>query len=197
MRLVRTLCPRCTESYEASASNLNRLGAAGATDGIVTLHRGRGCTHCHESGYHGRTGIFEVLEVDDHVRSLVHLRASDSSIRQAAIEAGMRSIGEDGLKKVLDGRTTLDEVTRVVYLADQAGRVCSSCQAVLAHDFEYCPSCGAFVGEHCEGCRRRLDAAWTFCPYCGADTPAHARSGSHDDVRERRAPARGGLRRAA
>jgi type IV pilus assembly protein PilB len=167
MRLVRTLCPRCKESYEASASNLDRLGAAGRAGGSITLWRGRGCTHCRQTGYHGRTGIFEVLEVDESIRQQIVAGASDAAIRSAAVEAGMRSIGEDGLKKVMEGRTTLEEVTRVIYLADASARICPSCSTVLNQDFEYCPSCGGWVGEHCEGCRRRLNPGWTYCPFCG------------------------------
>ncbi len=183
MRLVRTLCPRCKEPYEASASNLNRLGAGGATDGTVTLHRGRGCSHCHETGYHGRTGIFEVLEVDDAIRALITRSAPDSTIRHSAVEAGMRSIGEDGLKKVMEGATTLDEITRVVYLAEQTAKLCSSCKTVLNQEFEYCPTCGDFVGEHCEHCRRRLHAEWTFCPFCG-ETAAGGGNGNGSEHAE-------------
>jgi type IV pilus assembly protein PilB len=176
MRLVRTLCPRCKESYEASPATLDRLGTSGAHDGgPVRLWRPRGCPHCHDSGYLGRTGIFELLEVDDHIRSLVHLRQPDSVVRQAAVEAGMRSIGEDGLRKVLDGRTTLEEVMRVVYLAEQTGRVCPACQTVLSQEFDYCTSCGEFVGEHCESCHRRKHPDWSFCPYCGSDGARDAR----------------------
>jgi type IV pilus assembly protein PilB len=170
MRLVRTLCPRCREAYDAGASNLNRLAAGAHTDGTVTLYRGRGCSQCHDTGYQGRTGIFEVLEVTDAVRSLVVQGAADSAIRQAAIEGGMRSIGEDGLRKVMEGKTTLEEVTRVVYLSEQSAKVCPACAAVLNQDFEYCPSCGEFVGEHCERCRRRMAPEWAFCPYCGVDS---------------------------
>jgi len=178
MRLVRTLCPRCKESYQANASNLNRLGAAGRADGEITLWRGRGCAHCRQTGYHGRTGIFEVLEVDDSIRNLIMNGASDTQIRSAAVEAGMRAIGEDGLKKVLEGRTTLEEVTRVVYLEDHSARLCPHCATVLNQGFDYCPNCGEWVGEHCEGCRRRLNVGWTYCPFCGrgaagsADRPA-------------------------
>jgi RNA polymerase subunit RPABC4/transcription elongation factor Spt4 len=180
MRLVRTLCPRCKEPYEASAAQIGRLPGNVGQEEKITLHRGRGCPHCHETGYHGRTGIFEVLVVDDAIRTLVVQNAPDSAIRQAAIEAGMRTIGEDGLKKVLAGTTTLDEVTRVVYLADAAGRVCPHCQSVLNKEFEYCPGCGTFVGDHCEHCRRRLNPGWAYCPYCGAgshhgDDPAEPR----------------------
>ena len=175
MRLVRLLCPRCREPYEAPASSLNRLGLhtdekpGTPGDGTVTLYRARGCSHCHQTGYQGRTGIFEVLEVDENIAALIHQRRSDSTIRQAAMEAGMRTIGADGLGKVLAGLTTLEEVTRVVYLAEEGARVCPDCRAVLAREFDYCPACGIFVGDHCEHCRRRLDTAWDFCPYCGED----------------------------
>src|SRR4029079_11502741 len=112
MRLVRTLCPRCRESYETEAGSLNRL-MSGNLEGTVTLHRGRGCPHCRETGYAGRTGIFEMFEVDETIRSLIVSNSADNVIRHAAVEAGMRSMGEDGLKKVLAGSTTLEEVTRV------------------------------------------------------------------------------------
>jgi type IV pilus assembly protein PilB len=180
IRLVRTLCPKCREPYEAEASSLGRVAAAsGAIAGsTVTIYRGRGCPNCHNTGYRGRTGIFEVLEIDERVRQLVSQGASDSAIRQAAIENGMRSIGEDGLRKVLEGRTTMDEVTRVVYLAEHAPKVCPRCQTVLAKDYEYCTTCGDFVGEHCASCHRRLMKEWTFCPFCGNDAkPAEQSDG--------------------
>ncbi len=180
MRLVRTLCPRCREAYEVSASTLNRLGAAELGEGTVTLYRGRGCSQCRETGYLGRIGIFEILDVNDTIRSLIGQSAPDSTIRQAAIEAGMRSIGEDGLKKVLSGQTTLEEVTRVVYLAETGTRLCPSCETLLARGFEYCPSCGEFVGEHCQDCKRRLDARWTFCPFCGKASQVAGANGDGD-----------------
>jgi type IV pilus assembly protein PilB len=168
MRLVRTLCPRCRETYEADATTLSRLGSGAGGTSTVTLSRGRGCPHCHATGYQGRTGIFEMLEVNDAVRGLVARNVPDTALRSAAIENGMRSIGEDGLRNVLAGRTTLEEVTRVIYLAEQTARLCPSCSTVLNQDFEYCPGCGGFVGEHCERCRRRMNASWEFCPFCGA-----------------------------
>ncbi|OGF04062.1 MAG: hypothetical protein A2W00_11835 [Candidatus Eisenbacteria bacterium RBG_16_71_46] len=188
MRLVRTLCPHCRESYEASAANLSRLGAMPKEAGTLTLYRGRGCPHCRGTGYYGRTGIFEVLEVDDTIRGLVIRGAPDSAIRLSAIEAGMRSIGEDGLKKVMDGITTLEEVTRVVYLAEQGAKVCPGCKAVLSQEFEYCPECGEFVGEHCESCRRRLNPEWTFCPFCGHTQELEGTNGGEADPAPRRRP---------
>ena len=192
IRLVRTLCPKCKEGYEADASTLGRAakmdGAAPGTK--VTLYRGRGCTNCHNSGYRGRTGIYEILEIDERIRQLVSQGASDSQIRQAAIENGMRSIGEDGLRKVLEGRTTMEEVTRVVYLAENAPKVCPSCQTVLAKDYEYCTTCGTFVGDHCTGCHKRMMKEWTFCPFCGHDAKDGDHMHRHDDEGGKLAPGR-------
>jgi type IV pilus assembly protein PilB len=185
VRLVRKLCPKCKEPYEAGAASLNRFGPARGEKGSVTLYRGRGCKACNDSGYFGRTGIFEVLEIDDAVRGLIQSNASDHAIRSAAIEAGMRSIGEDGLKKVLTGETTLEEVTRSVYLEEQGAKFCPSCGTVLVHEYAYCTKCGEFVGEHCESCRRRFSPEWTFCPFCGA-----ARSGSARHPKPEQEPAR-------
>jgi type IV pilus assembly protein PilB len=193
MRLVRTLCPRCKENYEANAASLNRFGHDAERTGTVTLWRGRGCPHCRETGYHGRTGIFEVLEVDDTIRGLIVRSSPDVAVRQAAIEAGMRSIGEDGLKKVLAGHTTLEEVTRMVYLEEQAAKFCPSCKTILSQEFEYCPRCGEFVGEHCESCRRRLNPGWAWCPFCGENAdpgPPASRSGGEGAARRSRSPER-------
>jgi len=136
----------------------------------VTLYRGRGCPACHNTGYLGRTGIFEILQVTEPLRSLINQNVPDSTIRRGAIEDGMRTIGEDGLHKVMEGHTTLEEVTRVVYLAEQGAKICPSCKTVLSQEFEYCPACGEFVGENCKHCRRRLDPEWKHCPGCGAIT---------------------------
>jgi type IV pilus assembly protein PilB len=183
IRLVRTLCPKCKEPFEADAAHLNRLSSANA-GGKVTLYRGSGCPNCNNTGFRGRTGIFEILEVNDGMRALISQGASDSAIRQAAVENGMKSIGEDGLRKALEGRTTVDEVTRVVYLADSTPKMCPQCQTVLSKDYEYCTSCGEFVGEHCEKCKRRTLAEWSFCPFCGHHGTKEHDHGSLVQVRE-------------
>jgi type IV pilus assembly protein PilB len=170
MRLVRTLCPRCRETYEVGAATLNRLGMRDVEGGTVVLNRGRGCPHCRNTGFHGRTGVFEYLPITDAIRLLINESASDTAVRVAGVENGMRTMGEDGLMKVREGRTTLDEVSRVIYLADQAVRSCAACQTPLSSEYEYCPNCGEFVAEHCEHCRRRVDPEWTFCAYCGEST---------------------------
>ena len=191
MRLVRLLCPRCREPYEVESTGLNRLtGTHHEAGAKVTLWRGQGCPNCLNTGFSGRTGIYEVLTVDDSVRTLIARGAPDNEIRAAAVVAGMRPIGEDGLGKVLDGRTTLDEVTRVVYLAEQGVKVCPGCTAVVASDFEYCTTCGHFIGEHCGQCHRRIDSSWRFCPGCGHESLA-----ARTSTREPAAPTRSGSSR--
>jgi len=140
-------------------------------------------------------GIFETLEVTEELRRMITQNVSDAGIRATALENGMRTMGEDGLRKVLEGHTTLDEVSRVIYLSDQGSKTCPSCQEVLAREFEYCPSCGEFVGEHCGSCRRRLHANWTWCPFCGetAQQPGGRRgddpgSGNDPAAERRRRP---------
>ena len=167
MRLVRAVCTRCKESHEVDAAVLDRIGGTAAGDGRVKLYRGAGCAHCRQSGYSGRTGIFEVLEVNDAMRSHIVRGTAENEVRKLAMDEGMRPIGEHGLEKVLAGITTLDEVSRVVYLAEQGVKVCGSCSTVVSQEFEYCHQCGHFVGEHCGGCRRRVEAKWAFCPTCG------------------------------
>jgi type II secretory ATPase GspE/PulE/Tfp pilus assembly ATPase PilB-like protein/RNA polymerase subunit RPABC4/transcription elongation factor Spt4 len=185
IRLVRVICPRCKESYEADPATLQRIGG-GSIEGNVTLFRGPGCPHCRQAGYTGRTGIFEVLAVDDAMRGLIVRGASEAEIRDMAIKGGMRPIGEDGLDKTLRGITTLDEVTRVVYLPEQGLKMCGSCQSVVSQDFEYCPECGHFVGEHCAHCKRRVQPTWGFCPTCGTAAKRSAAEAHKLEPRKRR-----------
>ena len=169
IRLVRTICTRCKESHEADPAMLHRMGGAAMKAGHVTLYRGVGCPHCHMTGYSGRTGIFEVLPMTDALRAHIARGLSDNELRKFAIQEGMRPISEHGLQKALAGITTLEEVARVVYLQEQGVKVCGSCNHALATDFEFCPQCGHFVGDHCGGCKRRMDAEWVFCASCGTE----------------------------
>ncbi len=109
-RLVRVLCPHCKEAYQADAAECQLLGVD--PDSAPTLHRARGCTECHQQGYRGRTGIYELVVFDDHMRSLIHSVASEQEmIRHARLSSP--SIREDGRRKVLLGVTTVEEVLRV------------------------------------------------------------------------------------
>ncbi|MBI5014300.1 MAG: type II/IV secretion system protein [Deltaproteobacteria bacterium] len=111
-RLVRRVCPQCKAPYEPKPAELHEAGI-GELVGKVTLHRGKGCGYCGGTGYKGRTGIHEVLKVDEEIRDLITERASASQIRRAAAAKGFKDLRFDGLKKAVSGQTSLEEVIRV------------------------------------------------------------------------------------
>jgi len=110
-RLVRLICPHCIEPLPADEAGSLRAELGDRVP--PTLHRGRGCRHCQGSGYHGRTGIFEVMLIDESIRAMVLDRASAGDIRKQAARDGMQNLREDGWRLVREGRTTLAEVLRV------------------------------------------------------------------------------------
>jgi general secretion pathway protein E len=111
-RLVRTICSHCKTGYQASTAELAEIGieAAGHTP---TLYRGEGCDDCFGTGYHGRTGIYELMMIDDDVRKLILQNVDSNSIKRTATSRGMLTLREDGARKVLAGITTTAEVMRV------------------------------------------------------------------------------------
>ncbi|HWR98385.1 MAG TPA: ATPase, T2SS/T4P/T4SS family, partial [Candidatus Methanoperedens sp.] len=111
-RLVRRICPHCVEEYEAPADELASLGLP-PTGKPVRLRRGRGCPQCRFTGHHGRTGIFELMEVTPPLRSLICGSADQGAILAAARKEGMRTLREAGVQKALRGITTVPEVLRV------------------------------------------------------------------------------------
>jgi type IV pilus assembly protein PilB len=117
-RLVRKVCTHCREPYAAPLDAIRRLGLEPEQQGAVSLYRGRGCDFCHGTGYRGRTGVFGLMVMNDRLRSLVLAGGSTDQLRAAAQEDGMRLIGRDALQKVLDGVTTVEELFRVVLIAE-------------------------------------------------------------------------------
>ncbi|MFN3166634.1 MAG: type II secretion system ATPase GspE [Phycisphaeraceae bacterium] len=112
-RLVRRVCQACGQPYQPNAAELDALRVSPTSEERAGYRKGAGCEACRGTGYHGRVGCFELLTVDDPVRSLVHERATASSIDAAAKRAGMHALSDDGLAKVARGQTTLEEVMRV------------------------------------------------------------------------------------
>jgi type II secretory ATPase GspE/PulE/Tfp pilus assembly ATPase PilB-like protein len=113
-RLVRVLCRECRHAMQVDPATLATMGIAAAGAGPIKMWRARTCPACRESGYHGRTGVFEVLPVDHHVRSLMIKRASGLQIRQSAMAQGMQTLWQSGWQKMLSGVTSLEELARVV-----------------------------------------------------------------------------------
>jgi type IV pilus assembly protein PilB len=115
-RLVRNICPYCKVTYEASQAEKDLLFPYDEErrKTNVTLYKGQGCELCMNSGYAGRSGIYEILIVDREIRQLINDSHSDLEIEDAAIAAGMKTLSMNGRAKVLAGITTVEEVTRVL-----------------------------------------------------------------------------------
>ena len=109
-RLVRRLCLECRKPFAADTAQLRALGLA-PTDG--TLYSAQGCSACNGSGYRGRTGIYELLTVDDDLHRLIHDRASEQTLREHVLSRGMRSLRDDGMRWAGQGVISLEEVVRV------------------------------------------------------------------------------------
>ena len=119
-RLARKICMNCKEPYKIKAEELRRFGYPDATenpDAEVTLFKGRGCEICKGTGYKGRLGLYELMRMNEEIAELVVRRAPLGDIKEAARANGMKEMREDGLRKVLEGITTPQEVMRVVFTA--------------------------------------------------------------------------------
>ncbi len=109
-RLVRRICAACTEPYEPSETEMRALNLRPDQIAEANFRKGRGCDKCRGTGYKGRMGIFEICVLDDEIRRMINEKMSVTMIRQRARDLGMRTLREDGLRKVLGGMTTPDEV---------------------------------------------------------------------------------------
>ncbi len=109
-RLVRIICKECKEEYKPENWVMDSL----KTDKDIKFFRGKGCKKCNNSGYRGRTAIYELLEIDDNMKSLIAQDAGLEKLRKQAVESGMITLREDGIDKVKQGITTIEEVLRVV-----------------------------------------------------------------------------------
>ncbi len=111
-RLIRRVCAQCRRPYQPLDEELARLGLD-LSNGRPTFYRGAGCPACAQTGYRGRSGIYELLVVDDEVRRLIGAKADASAIKQAALARGLRTLKEEGAAKVLAGLSTTEEVMRI------------------------------------------------------------------------------------
>ncbi|HDL65073.1 MAG TPA: type II secretion system protein GspE [Proteobacteria bacterium] len=112
-RLVRMICPHCRESYQPQIEALRDIGLTPDDIKDGELYRGVGCDKCYQSGYMGRRGIFEILLVDEDIRSMVLARTNTGEIKKVALQKGMLTLRMSGARKVAEGITTIDEVIRV------------------------------------------------------------------------------------
>ena len=111
-RLVRTICKKCRTPFEPTEAQLSLLNLSPHDLGEKVFYYGRGCSNCNDTGYKGRRGIYELLVMSDAIRGLINDRAPTVVLRQKAVELGMITLREDGLRGIFDGDTTIEEVVK-------------------------------------------------------------------------------------
>jgi general secretion pathway protein E len=114
-RLVRKICPHCAQTFEMDRRELADLGLVVPGEGPLKLRHGKGCVKCRNTGYRGRTGIYEILAYTRELKQLTTGNANLGDMRQAARKEGLRSLRENGIVKMLEGRTTYQEILRVTW----------------------------------------------------------------------------------
>ena len=118
-RLIRVLCPRCKEEIEITYEELLKSLPDFPHDGkkptdTIKIHKAKGCIACNNTGYKGRQGVFEFLQVTNEMRELIIRRASAAEIKELAIKQGMHTLRQEGIDKILEGTTSVEEVLRVL-----------------------------------------------------------------------------------
>ncbi|AKC82631.1 type II secretion system protein E [Verrucomicrobia bacterium IMCC26134] len=112
-RLTRKICPRCKQAYVPDPRELRSLNITAQQATNATFMKGGGCDNCHNTGYRGRAGIFEIFVTNDELQRMIYENAGTSRLRDKARAQGMRTMREDGLRKVLTGMTTIEEVVSI------------------------------------------------------------------------------------
>jgi len=116
-RLVRKVCPDCRQEYEPAAHELRELGMGdletSQADGVQKFYIGAGCERCFQTGYRGRTGVYELMRISEGIQDMIYRRESAGAIKKVALNAGLQTLRMDGARKILAGVTTFAEVLRV------------------------------------------------------------------------------------
>ena len=111
-RLIRRVCKDCKREHPTPPEALMEVGFSAEDAKSLKTFKGKGCSTCNNTGYKGRIGLYEVMEVNDEIRELILIGASSLELRKKAVEDGMITLRESGLQKVRSGLTTLEEVVR-------------------------------------------------------------------------------------
>jgi type II secretory ATPase GspE/PulE/Tfp pilus assembly ATPase PilB-like protein len=116
-RLVRTICPECKEQYIPTQEALKELGLESSSK-KVSFYRGRGCQYCMQTGYRGRTGVFEIMKISDKIQELILQKQPAAKIKGVAVNEGMAQLKSAAVEKVSRGVTTPEEIKRVIFATE-------------------------------------------------------------------------------
>ncbi|MBI5556268.1 MAG: Flp pilus assembly complex ATPase component TadA [Deltaproteobacteria bacterium] len=165
-RLVRKLCPSCRKPVTPDPALLELLKVP-AEDQPGPFFVGEGCEECKETGYVGRTGIFEIFSMNDEFRHVISSSYREAELVKMARAGGMATLLENGLTKANRGETALDEILRVLGSQSRYEKQCENCGKLIDVNFLYCPFCAAMKQDYCLSCRVPLEKEWDSCPFCG------------------------------
>jgi type II secretory ATPase GspE/PulE/Tfp pilus assembly ATPase PilB-like protein/FixJ family two-component response regulator/RNA polymerase subunit RPABC4/transcription elongation factor Spt4 len=165
-RLVRCLCPHCRVETDPDPEQLNLLKIpveylSGKVQWSV------GCAKCDNTGYIGRTGVYELFVMNEDFRHIISSHYKEAEMVRLARSAGMKTLIEDGALKVKNGETTLDELLRVVGPQILHERECPACNRMIDAKVLFCPYCGCFKQDTCEKCQMAVEKDWKICGFCG------------------------------
>jgi type IV pilus assembly protein PilB len=174
-RLVRRVCDACATSYKPPARVIAMLGLTEDDIAAASARRGVGCSACGGTGYHGRTGIFEILPVTASLRAVLLATPTETAIVGAARRAGMQTLRASAIAKAHAGITTYEEVLRVTQVDAADGEHCAACGGAVQEGMRACPWCTAAIADdRCTNCSKQLEAAWRMCPWCREMVPGRA-----------------------
>lgn len=164
-RLVRELCVECRQLYQADDRELLSLGIQNKTDKPFICYQPQGCEACQYTGYSGYIGLYELLVINDRFRAQIAQRPPQHQLRQVAIQTGMSTMLEDGIEKIRQGLTTINEVMNACC------ERCRGCGRAVVGTEQKCPFCQFHLYDRCDACGARLDVEWLICPFCGTRKP--------------------------
>ncbi len=170
-RLVRRICPECKTKHVPTDQELQSIGIHNGHIPPFACYKGGGCKTCKYTGYLGQTGIYEIFAPNDRLRREIMRCPTKRTLKQLAIEAGMETMLEDGIKKIRHGITTVEEVARVCPVEPDKpeGTIrCPGCGKDIMETENICPFCRSRLYELCEQCGAELEQEWLVCPFCEA-----------------------------
>ncbi|MBI3598922.1 MAG: Flp pilus assembly complex ATPase component TadA [Nitrospirae bacterium] len=160
-RLIRVLCPQCK-----GVAPLKQDPASQPSPLESSILKAQGCKECNYIGYKGRTGIFEVVPFSTELRNMITSGATEDEIRAHVVAEGTHTIYDDGMEKIKEGLTTLEEVHRVIETEDIPKTHCPQCQHLIQMEYLICPFCGTASPYVCASCGKPQQKEWAICPYC-------------------------------
>jgi type II secretory ATPase GspE/PulE/Tfp pilus assembly ATPase PilB-like protein/RNA polymerase subunit RPABC4/transcription elongation factor Spt4 len=165
-RLVRRICDNCKVEDYPDEEMMRAIGIYGRN---ISLFKGKGCSHCHKTGYRGRIGVYEIFQIDDEIKRMIHRDATEPELTHSAKLTGMKILLEDAIGKIGGGLTTCEEVLRVFGPKNVLEIPCKHCGSILEERYHYCPLCGNELTRSCHTCGRFMLNDWRVCPECGVE----------------------------